>query len=743
VTFDVFDDLVSQEFYAPERNARHAAALHQAFSEVNRLFGDFLRQAADDDEFSSRWSLVAADMQPIWNRFGLTTADQKTVGGRLKVSDSWQNPDHKSDKCTTTEDAANPATSVPWDEAGPTPPQSGDEEFNDATLHHVASWFKNDPVTGLDPGDSVAITNDAYDSMTGQPISGGESGTVVDINGGDVTVDVNGSDVVLPVQNLDRLGSTRQGLAPLVAPLLRTVVPMAVDAIGDWASSDSSEPSDSAASSFGEGALDIAGGIGQGASDLLMGDPIKGINDVGEGFSNAFGGDDAPSADSGAAPPPDPNAMAEQTRKMELNPSGMGKDPGIMADDPSMTANDPGIMADDPSMTSGLSDGASGVADQMGRQKNKDAMVSHSRIANGWAWDSDSNAYKSAGKSVFSCACGQQFQGVGQHRCLCGKVWNMSSIINGSKTAQEYPVYSCREVETDPRLVLADAQNNGTGNDPAKGGAGANDDPPQPDLVMEPDKDSYVDPAYGKGAKVARMLVADAGLWPLLEDKDIMANWKSLLSIILNPAQVSALEHEQYQGLIQDLYNEICRRGLDSPVDPEQMQQGLVNPGQQLMNPSPTALAYRRMGYNAALAGVSPALDEPVECLQGYVLGLNKKMAESYEDRTTIYDGSEPATPGNPVNSDSLDSGQNIADPTPSQRSDFAGDTDARNTEGQSDDDAASHPGDFEPQGQKTTQHHRAWSFDDDDKEDPDDKYEVNQPPGDPREAFTLWSTLV
>src|SRR3954462_3393948 len=194
VTFDIFDDLVSQGFRAPERKARHASMLHQAFSEANRLFGDFLRQASDDEEFASRWSLIAAEMQPIWNRYGLTAADQQAVGGRLKVCDTWEHPSHESDNCCTTEDTANPATSMPWGEAGPTPPQSGDEEFNDATLHHVAGWFRDDPVQGLDPGATVAITYDSYDALSGQPVSGGESGTVVDINGADITVEVSGHD---------------------------------------------------------------------------------------------------------------------------------------------------------------------------------------------------------------------------------------------------------------------------------------------------------------------------------------------------------------------------------------------------------------------------------------------------------------------------------------------------------------------------------------------------------------------
>jgi len=671
VTFDLFDDLVSQGFHAPERNARHAAALQQAFSEANRLFGDFLRQAADDEEFASRWALIAADMQPIWVRHGLTTADQKTVGGRLKVSDTWENPNHKSDNCCTTEDAANPATSMPWGEAGPTPPQSGEEEFNDATLHHVAGWLRDSPVQGMDPGDEVAVTFDSYDAFSHQPVSGGEQGTVVDINGSDITVEIGGHDFVLPVQDLERLGS-RQAIAPLVAPLLRQTVPLAIDTMGDMFSDDAAGDG-----GFGEGVADIAGGVNEGLQEFLTGNPVEGIQDAVGGFSDAFGGDDR----SDMAPTPDPAAQALDMGSDLLNPAPA---------DPSST------ISKDPSRV----------------PNNKQSRVA-SRIGE-WIWDSDSNAYKSANISVFACACGQQFQGVGQHRCLCGKVWNMSSIINGSKTAQEYPVYSCREVHTDPRLVLADAQNNATGNDPAKGGPGANEDPPQPDLEMEPDKDSYVKPynANGKGAKIARALVADAGLWPLLEDKDIMANWKSLLGIILNPAQVSALEHEQYQGLIQELYEEINRRGLNSPVDPDQMQQGLIDPGQQLMNPTPKAIAYRRMGYNAAIAGVSPALDEPVECFQGWVLGLNKKIADSYQDRQTLYDGSEPTTPGHPVNEDYLDAGQNIDDPTPSQRSDFAGDADKRNNQGKSDTDTAHHVDDFEPEGQKTTK--RAFDYDDD-----------------------------
>ena len=116
----------------------------------------------------------------------------------------------------------------------------------------------------------------------------------------------------------------------------------------------------------------------------------------------------------------------------------------------------------------------------------------------------------------------------------------------------------------------------------------------------------------------------------------------------------------------------------------------------------------RRMGYNAALAGVAPSFEEPMECFQGYVLGLNQKIADSYSERSTEYEGSEPVRPGEPVNNDSLIPGQTISDPTPSQRRDFADDADDRNEQGESDKETANHVEDFEPKTEKTTKRGRS-----------------------------------
>lgn len=179
------------------------------------------------------------------------------------------------------------------------------------------------------------------------------------------------------------------------------------------------------------------------------------------------------------------------------------------------------------------------------------------------------------------------------------------------------------------------------------------------------------------------------------------------MGIILDPTQVGALEHEMFQQLIQDLYNEICRRGLNTPMQDMQDPVGganLVAPGQQIPAPSPTAIAYRKMGYNAALAGVSPALDEPLECFQGWVVGLNRKIADSYQDRKTDYKGSEPVTPNSPPpNNDSLTptTNPNITDPTSGERADYARDADKREQVGKSDDETVPHQGDFEPETEK------------------------------------------
>lgn len=62
-----------------------------------------------------------------------------------------------------------------------------------------------------------------------------------------------------------------------------------------------------------------------------------------------------------------------------------------------------------------------------------------------WQWDNDSNSFKSTKSSNFQCVCGSAVQGVGQHSCDCGRLWNLSSIADGNKTAAT-PTFVCREV---------------------------------------------------------------------------------------------------------------------------------------------------------------------------------------------------------------------------------------------------------------------------------------------------------
>lgn len=62
-----------------------------------------------------------------------------------------------------------------------------------------------------------------------------------------------------------------------------------------------------------------------------------------------------------------------------------------------------------------------------------------------WQWDNESNSFKSTKSSNFQCVCGSAVQGVGQHECGCGRLWNLSSIADGNKTASP-PTFVCREV---------------------------------------------------------------------------------------------------------------------------------------------------------------------------------------------------------------------------------------------------------------------------------------------------------
>ena len=62
-----------------------------------------------------------------------------------------------------------------------------------------------------------------------------------------------------------------------------------------------------------------------------------------------------------------------------------------------------------------------------------------------WQWDNESRSFKSTKSSAFGCQCGSAVQGVGQHSCKCGKIWNISSITDSNKTAST-PLFICREV---------------------------------------------------------------------------------------------------------------------------------------------------------------------------------------------------------------------------------------------------------------------------------------------------------
>jgi hypothetical protein len=223
------------------------------------------------------------------------------------------------------------------------------------------------------------------------------------------------------------------------------------------------------------------------------------------------------------------------------------------------------------------------------------------------------------------------------------------------------------------------------------------------------------------GVRVARQLRANSGLWPIVNDKDLTKNWQALMGIVTDPSQVLALENPDFQQLIADLYDELCMRNLNQP-DPSnnarlgpmmqggdpvgQATQQMAIPGQAgglnptNPQPSPTALAYRK-GYRLGLKGLQPLLDEPVEVMAGWVLGLNQRMAveDPYANRSTVYDGSEPAIPGVPVSRDDLVPNRDVQDPTEEMRDDYADRADQLNQEGQDDPDAANHPEDFKPKG--------------------------------------------
>lgn len=283
--------------------------------------------------------------------------------------------------------------------------------------------------------------------------------------------------------------------------------------------------------------------------------------------------------------------------------------------------------------------------------------------SNGWNYDPESRSYKSSRTSTFNCPCGSSLKGVGQHRCKCGSVWNISSITRSDKTASQ-PLFVAREVDSRDHAILARLAKSRKGGNPApfvrkKSGLSRKDALDQIDAIREtlnPDTDynhralvgiirdlwdNYpIDDAksnlsglqlndYNAEQKIRSIVNSiddddasrddDDGYyskkktatfdWSQVGDRDLEANWKSMMAIVHDPTQAKLLEDPEYQANVQQLYAEIQRRGLGLPED------------QQM------ALQYhQQMGLQNAQQGMGGGADPAP---QQQMMGRRKKVGDS------------------------------------------------------------------------------------------------------------------
>lgn len=128
-----------------------------------------------------------------------------------------------------------------------------------------------------------------------------------------------------------------------------------------------------------------------------------------------------------------------------------------------------------------------------------------------WQWDDESKSFKSSKTSDFRCTCGCMLSGVGQHGCGCGncdKIWNISSIVDGNKTAST-PLYVCRQVMRRDTILAKVADGSGNALDPTNPvpptnptapsfpGAAPSPSVPNPNDLLPTIPDANSDPSVG------------------------------------------------------------------------------------------------------------------------------------------------------------------------------------------------------------------------------------------------------
>jgi hypothetical protein len=309
-----------------------------------------------------------------------------------------------------------------------------------------------------------------------------------------------------------------------------------------------------------------------------------------------------------------------------------------------------------------------------------------------WQWDNDSNSFKSTKTSNFQCVCGSAVSGVGQHECNCGRLWNLSSITDGNKTASP-PTYVCREVmrrdvhlakkadkidPADPHKHTKDDEwEYSDGYDvkdfmgPAAGeeehdahlsaldmifAAEEDQDAPDASAMDGASNDSAGDvsagadepseftaPPESQAAPVPAPMGAPGPIAPTplgvenqpAEDADIQGAQQAILDMILREKAEEVTNDENNSDEIKNLNDAYQSLDVVQDLESAEMMGGLPQ------GMSPQLASYR--------AGAK----------YGYILGYLEALADnSYENRKTDYEGTEPPREG-------LSPGMDDADPTP------------------------------------------------------------------------------
>lgn len=349
-----------------------------------------------------------------------------------------------------------------------------------------------------------------------------------------------------------------------------------------------------------------------------------------------------------------------------------------------------------------------------------------------WQWDGESRSFKSS-ISSFGCSCGNTVSGVGQHVCHCGKIWNLSSITDGNKTAST-PLFVCREVlrrntilgktaDVDPTTVTDPMADNSLTNpvdtpgDPMPAGdtdsvqqtrSGKNDTPGY-------DLESYFGPAAGDDRH-------DEGGEERVKAKESSAHEAALKAIFGADDEEEKVDPTEEDAAPEstpfDNDNIPAEEAPEAPVEdlgPAPMENQGPPMGGPPMGGDPLEMAQQTIldvilqKKEEDVMGVGDtdkeqdlledayqtlntvkSLDAPAPASmgydQGFVMGFFEGLSagNSYEDRKTDYVGTEPPIPGI---SNGLDDAvpNNGKDTTPEFRSEFATQLDEDNAAGQRD----------------------------------------------------------